>query len=116
MTSVVSGHIYICGMGDSYFLAGVSEGATCGNFVIDDISVTNLDSKGNVLTDVEFKSNKNPDIPGDYEYTGGRDEKDYRPQADVSGGGCSGAIGTGATLSVIMLGGAAMHIVRRKHQ
>lgn len=116
MSSGVSGHIYICGMGDSYFVDGVSEGATCGNFVIDDISVTNLDSKGNVLTDVEFKSNKNPDIPGDYEYTGGRDEKDYRPQADVSGGGCSGEIGTGATLSVIMLGGAAMHIVRRKHK
>ena len=70
MSSGVSGHIYICGMGDSYFVEGVSEGASCGNFVIDDISVTNLDSKGNILTDVEFESNKNPDIPGDYEYTG----------------------------------------------
>lgn len=116
MSSGVSGHIYICGMGDSYFVEGVSEGASCGNFVIDDISVTNLDSKGNILTDVEFESNKNPDIPGDYEYTGGRDEKDYRPQADVSGGGCSGEIGTGATLSAIMLGGAAVHLMRRKQK
>lgn len=116
MSSGVSGHIYICGMGDSYFVEGVSEGASCGNFVIDDISVTNLDSKGNILTDVEFESNKNPDIPGDYEYTGGRDEKDYRPQADVSGGGCSGEIGTGAMLSAIMLGGAAVHLMRRKQK
>ena len=116
MSSGVSGHIYICGMGDSYFVEGVSEGASCGNFVIDDISVTNLDSKGNILTDVEFESNKNPDIPGDYEYTGGRDEKDYRPQADVSDGGCSGEIGTGATLSAIMLGGAAVHLMRRKQK
>lgn len=116
MSSGVSGHIYICGMGDSYFVEGVSEGASCGNFVIDDISVTNLDSKGNILTDVEFESNKNPDIPGDYEYTGGRDEKDYRPQADVSSGGCSGVIGTGATLSAIMLGGAAVHLMRRKQK
>lgn len=116
MSSGVSGHIYICGMGDSYFVEGVSEGASCGNFVIDDISVTNLDSKGNILTDVEFESNKNPDIPGDYEYTGGRDEKDYRPQADVSGGGCSGVIGTAATLSAIMLGGTAVHLMRRKQK
>lgn len=114
MTSAVSGHIYICGMGDSYFLAGVSEGATCGHFVIDDVSVTNLDSQGNVLTDVEFKSNKNPNVPGDYEYTGGRNEKDYRPQADVSGGGCSGAIGTSAALSTLMLGGSTMFLIRRK--
>lgn len=116
MSSGVSGHIYICGMGDSYFVEGVSEGASCGNFVIDDISVTNLDSKGNILTDVEFESNKNPDTPGDYEYTGGRDEKDYRPQADVSGGGCSGEIRTGAMLSAIMLGGAAVHLMRRKQK
>ena len=114
LPSGVSGHIYICGMGDSYFVEDISEGATCGNFVLDDISVTNLDNKGNILTDVGFESNKNGEIPGDAEDAGSRNEAEYRPSADSGSGGCSGQIEACALVSVVSLLAAALIAVKRK--
>lgn len=115
MESGVSGHIYICGMGDSYFLEGVSEGATCGNFVLDDISLKNLDKKGNILTDVPFASNKNANIPGNAEVADERNEADYRPKTtDNAGGGCSGSIEIVALPAAVLCFAAAILALRRK--
>ena len=101
-SSCKTGHIYLCGTGNSYYAEPNSIGASCGNFALDDISVTNLDENAN-LTTVEFASSKIADIPTDYEYTNAYGGEEYAPKGNVAEGGC-GSVISGSVLVVPTLG------------
>lgn len=90
----LTGYLYLCGMGNNYYLAPHSVGASCGHFTLDDIKITNLDEGAN-LTEVSFVSNRPDTVPGDYPYVDKNDDADY-----LTGGGSGCGKGDAASASL----------------
>lgn len=90
----LTGYLYLCGMGNNYYLAPHSVGASCGHFTLDDIKITNLDEGAN-LTEVSFASNRPDKVPGDYPYVDKNDDADY-----LTGGGSGCGKGDAASASL----------------
>lgn len=95
----ITGYIHICGTGNNYYQEPNSVGASCGNFVLDDIKLSNLDEGKNIVGH-EFISSKVKNIPGDYMYSDGYADNAATPVSDF-GGGCGGNVSGGEITLVI---------------
>ncbi|MFA6808817.1 MAG: hypothetical protein WCR27_07475, partial [Eubacteriales bacterium] len=86
MKTSFEGYVYIYGMGNSYYVPEISLGASCGNFAVDNIKITNLDKDGNII-ESEYVSNKGEE-PIDYPYVDKNDDEEYLLK-EIDGKGCS---------------------------
>jgi len=99
MKKALVGSVGVSTMGNNYYVAEISEGASCGYFSLDNLSVKNLDDNPdnnyNVKDGTTYK-----ELPKDFSYVKPNNEDDYLPV--IGGSGCNASLLESSSLLVIL--------------
>ena len=115
MRQAMVGNVAITTMGNNYYVAEVSEGASCGYFSLDNLTIVNNDNEPSLTVADDGTTYK--DLPTDYEYTKPNNDAEYLPSV-IQGGGCNSSV-AGVETTIISMVFALMIIIiiglRRKN-